>query len=92
MMLLGINSGHIRDYEPIVTVDEKGKPKPHHSWLAQAHAAIAEVVPAWLIAGLLYGNELERRRDKADAKLESGADIMKDSIKPLASRKSKRVQ
>ena len=87
MMLLGINLGHLRDFEPIVTIGQNHKEKAHASWLSQKHEAISQVVPAWCITDLLYGNELETRRDRADAKHESGADIVKDSIKPLASRK-----
>ena len=88
MRLLGINSGHLPEYEPIVTFDAKGQTQPHTRWLSQTNMSIAQVVPAWLIAELLNCEEFTRRREAGDAIVETKrAEIVKDCIQLPAPRK-----
>jgi hypothetical protein len=80
MRLLGINRGHLRDYENIVTLNASGEPTPHSRWIAQTNMAIAQVVPAWLIADMLNGPALTERRHAADKSIEGpNTDIEKDA-------------
>jgi hypothetical protein len=93
MMLLGINSGHLRDYEHLVTFEASGKMRTHGRWISQTNMAMSEVVPAWHIHELLNSKKLRKERQDGDERFKDAgaqADISKDSFKPLFSRKSKR--
>ena len=75
--LLGINRGHLPDYEQIVKFKD-GKKTVHPFYLSETNMAISQVVPAWYISELLQRKKFKRQRQRADAKLEPTADIVED--------------
>lgn len=58
-MFLGINRGHLRDYEQIVDLRSK---KAHPRLVAETNLAMSQVVPAWYIDSVLNENALKSRR------------------------------
>jgi hypothetical protein len=93
--LLGVNSGHIFDYSPIVSFTADGKdivkgPK----WLQENHIAMALVRPAWHLNALLNHDIFKQARERAveEAMEKKVGHFRNDKAKPSASQKSKRGQ
>jgi hypothetical protein len=78
--LLGINRGHLRDFEQIVTFDDRGKTVAHKRWFAETNMAMSHVVPAWKIIELINGDVLTEQRQQADARTPKGADFKPDAM------------
>jgi hypothetical protein len=74
-MLLGINRGHLRDYERIVSIAGK---KPHPTYVSETNMAISQVVPAWYISQIMNRERFKQRRMKAEAKMERTGHFVED--------------
>ena len=66
-ILLGMNRGHFREFEEIVSARDL-KTRSQH-WVSQTNMAMSQIVPAWHIAALLDKPKLRRQRDRAHADL-----------------------
>jgi hypothetical protein len=94
LRLLGINSGHLPEYESIVALDPAGgQPTKHTRWMSEGHTAIAQVVPAWLIAELLDCDKFATAREKGDAAIDRHqASIVKDRAQTKSGDQPKRIK
>jgi hypothetical protein len=76
-MLLGINRGHLRDYERIVKFVKRGK-IPHPDYVSETNMAISQVVPAWYISQILHAPKFERHRNGLEKRLDHRLEIALD--------------
>jgi hypothetical protein len=77
--LLGINRGHLRDFEQLVSFDYQGKTVVHQRWFAETNMAISQVVPAWEICNMLNSGKLLKHRERSENALPVGGEITEDS-------------
>jgi len=77
-MLLGINRGHLCDYERIVKITRQGR-IPHPHYVTEVNTAISQIVPAWYISHMLHLPRFERQRKALETKLDHRMDIRLDS-------------
>lgn len=68
MRLLGVDWGHILDWEPLIVQ----RPDVRHpeNWSVKRNTGMMGVVPAWMLADLLNSEELVKNREIADKQLE----------------------
>lgn len=66
-LLLGINRGHLREFEEIVS--RKDLKTRSSNWVSQTNMAMSQIVPAWCIAELLNSPVLTRDRAARHAEL-----------------------
>ena len=90
--LLGLNIGHIVDYEPLVSL-AAGKRIEHGKWVAQTNVAISHVCPAWKISELLHRPELRKQRLELEPYVKTmtrsiKAAAVKDDVTPSTSQTS----
>jgi hypothetical protein len=60
VVLLGVNRGHLREFEEIVSIKDL-KTRSQH-WVSQTNMAMSQIVPAWHIAELLNAPTLVEQR------------------------------
>ena len=92
-LLLGVNRGHLREYEELVSLKDL-KTKSEH-WVSETNVAISQIIPAWHIAELLDTPALVQHRVAAHAELNRRFMTFKEdpnTKRRSVSRKSKRVR
>jgi len=92
-LLLGVNRGHLREYEELVSVkDLKTKSE---NWVSETNVAISQIIPAWYISELLDDPRLVQHRVAKHAELKRKLAGFKEdaapSSQPSVSRKSRQV-
>ena len=88
--LLGINRGHLPQYDPVVPAIDVLAGKPHRrssTHVVATNMSMCQVVPAWKIKELLHCERLEEDYDELES-CWSASDALED-IKRSASRRSK---
>jgi hypothetical protein len=61
-ILLGLNRGHLREFEQIVSKRDLKTESKH--WVSQTNMAMSQIVPAWHIAAMLDSPKLVRERER----------------------------